>query len=187
MRALAVALWLIGGSVACSQDYFIDKEACPGEGCAYGETWTARESTQLVETPGSSAAIVANVGAGESVRTVTGEVHTLPGRFEVHRAHGDFRSGDEVLVYTYLGEGWFRLRHNGEVKDADLGFSPWGGTTGTRCADQDRCWGSLKEELRFDWWVLVRTESGVEGWIRLDMGKMPDQWSYEEQAFRIRL
>jgi len=70
-----------------------------------------------------------------------------------------------MFLYTYLGEGWFRLRHNGLLKIAELGFSPWGGTSGKRCElDSTRCWGSLQQELYFEWWVKVRTEEGLEGW-----------------------
>jgi len=180
MRALAIAIGMIGSSVACSQESFVDKGACPGEHCSYGAILIARETTQLLETSASSASIVANVQRGEPVRTVTGEVHTVPGHFEIHRSHGEFKPGDDVLLYTYLGEGYFRLRHNGEIKEADLGFSPWGGTSGTRCADQRRCWGTLKAELQFDWWVLVRTKSGVEGWVRLERGEIGDKWTYKE-------
>ena len=160
------------------QEVFVDEGACPGEGCQYGEIWTAREAVVLRERASPEAAVVATVEPGERVRTITGEVHTEAGRFEVQREHGDFRPGDEVLVFTYLGEGWFRLQHEGEIKEADLGFSPWGGSAGRRCNSSERCWGSLHEELRFDWWVLVRADSGSEGWIRLEQGVLRDRWSF---------
>lgn len=177
MRAMTLIAGLIGSSVGCAQDVFVDEDACPGEGCGYGETWIARESIPLREMPESSASVALIVQAGESVRTMMGEVHTIPARFEVRRSEGEFVPGDEVLVYTYLGEGWFRIRHNGSVKEADLGFSPWGGTGGSRCTDAERCWGSLTKELQFDWWVLVETEAGVEGWTRLEGGVMGEQWA----------
>jgi hypothetical protein len=167
---------LICSAVAHAQGVFIDKDTCPGEGCEFGETWTARTAIQLREAPDPSAAVAFIVEEGESVLTRAGEVHTIPGRFEVHRAQGEFVPGDEVFVYTYRGEGWFRIRHNGEIKVADLGFSPWGGTAGTRCADEQRCWGSLSEELQFDWWVLVETEGGEQGWARVERGLARDQW-----------
>ena len=152
-------------SAAAAEDIFIDKGACPGEGCLYGESWIARKAVRLLSAPDASATPAGTVGPAEAVETLTGEVHTVPGRFVVQQPHGEFSPGDEVLVYTYLGEGWFRIRHNGELKEADLGFSPWGGSPGKRCEVDSRCWGSLQQKLRFDWWIKVRTRKGLEGWL----------------------
>jgi hypothetical protein len=157
--SLALLLVLVTSPV------FVDKGACPGEGCTYGERWIAKEQARLRAGPSREAEQTVAVQPGEEVVTVSGEVHTVPSKFVVRREHEGFRPGDEVLVYTYLGEGWFRLRHNGELKKADLGFSPWGGSAGRRCEEDPRCWGILEELLQFDWWVLVRTSSGVEGWV----------------------
>ncbi len=159
---LAIGLLVIAQALA--QDTFIDEGACPGEGCVYGESWVARSRVRLHNAPNLSAPFAGTVLAGEAVQTVSGEVHTRPGRFIIHRSHDEFAPGDEVFLYTYLGEGWFRLRHNGLLKVADLGFSPWGGTSGKRCELDSRCWGSLQQELYFEWWVKVRTEEGLEGW-----------------------
>ena len=167
MRGIICLIGLLAfGYVAAKDDVFIDEGACPGEGCRYGEVWIATEPVDLQRTADASTEIVATIQAGQSVQTLTGQVHTVPGRFEVHRVHDEFVPGDEVLLYTYLGEGWFRLRHNGETKEVDLNFSPWGGSGGTRCDNEARCWGSLQKELEFDWWVKVRTKNGAEGWVR---------------------
>jgi hypothetical protein len=85
----------------------------------------------------------------------------------VHRAEFGFEPGDEVLVYTYLGEGYFKVRHNGQLKEAELGFSPWGGTAGKRC-EVPSCWGTLASDLAFDWWVQVRGVDGTTGWTKED-------------------
>ena len=163
LRILVAALPFLAVPVL-AQDVFVDEGACPGEGCVYDEQWVARSLVQLYEAPVESALVSGIVREGEAVQTTTGEVHTEPGRFIVHRPHDEFSPEDEVFLYTYLGEGWFRLRHNGELKVADLGFSPWGGTSGKRCELESRCWGSLEQELHFEWWVKVRTEGGLEGW-----------------------
>jgi hypothetical protein len=168
--ALALGLLVLIVSRPTAQGVFIDKGACPGEGCMYGERWVARSAVDLLKAPESTAPVVATVKTGEPISTVTGEVHTVPGRFVVHRTHQDFNPGDEVLVYTYLGEGVFRIRHNGQLRDADLNFGPAGGSGGKRCEEQPRCWGTLQEELQFTWWVLVRTTSGTEGWVRNTAG-----------------
>src|SRR5713226_1269451 len=154
---------LVAFSIAAT-DVYIDKGACPGEGCTYGERWLAKRQVVLYARPSTRTKVVATLPQGTPVITITGEVHTRFARFIVNRAQGEFKPGDEILVYTYLGEGVFKVRHNGQLKEAKLGFSPWGGTAGTRCEASDRCWGTLESELQFDWWVLVRTGSGVEGW-----------------------
>ena len=164
---LALLLLIAGASTA--DDVFIDKGACPGEGCSYGESWVARGLVELRYGPDLSASVTGTVRPGEAVRTLTGEVHTIPGLYVVKRVvkrpGGDFAPGDEVLVYTYLGEGWFRIRHNGELKRADLGFSPWGGSSGDRCERDPNCLGFLERKLQFSWWIKVRTSEGVEGWV----------------------
>jgi hypothetical protein len=162
--ALVTSGLLLLALVAAAEEVFVDRGACPGEGCRYGERWVASTPVPLRARPDSAAPSVTTVQAGDSVHTLTGEVHTVPGRFVILRAHADFAPGDEILLYTYLGEGWFRIRHDGRLREADLGFSPWGGSPGKRCEKDPGCWGILESELRFDWWVKLRTSEGVEGW-----------------------
>ncbi len=164
MRLVFLICGMFLGGELPAQDVFVDKGACPGEGCVYGERWVARARVRLLSAPDLSATVVGILDTGMAVQTVTGEVHTIPARFTVRQPHGEFAPGDIVHVYTYLGEGWFRVRHDGETKEADLGFSPWGGSSGKRCELEDRCWGTLQEELRLDWWIKVRTPDGTEGW-----------------------
>ena len=113
VRTALLFIGVLVSADAIAQDLFIDKGACPGEGCVYGEQWVARTPVRLRSAPSLTASFSGTVLAAESVQTVTGEVHTSPGRFVVHRPHGGFAPGDEVFLYTYLGEGWFRLRHEG--------------------------------------------------------------------------
>jgi hypothetical protein len=165
MRAGILGFGLLVAVVALGQEPYIDKGACPGEGCGYGERWVTETAIQLRGAPGSSSTIVATLERAEPVATITSEVHTIPVRFIVRRAHEEFVPGDEVIVYTYLGEGRFRLRHNGKLKEVDLDFSPAGSSNGTRCDVEARCWGTLEKEHESQWWVKVRTRSGLEGWV----------------------
>ena len=168
MRPLHCLIWfLLCGRAVAQGGIYIDKGACPGEGCRYGEEWTASRTVSLLEQPDPAAKLVAALSAGTAVETVTGEVHTVPGRFIVHRPYGNFVPGDEVLLYTYLGEGRFRLRHNGLLKDVDLNIGPGDSARSTGCDKNDkRCWGTLQDELKFEWWVKVRADNGAEGWVR---------------------
>ena len=167
LKYFSFLLFLPGAlSVCAAQPRFVDKGACPGEGCGYGETWIPRSPVSLRARPSEDSAVLAVLEAGAEVMTIGGEVHTTPSLFHVARQHGVFRPGDEIWVYTYLGEGYFRVLHNGELKEADLGFSPWGGTAGRRCEASPRCWGTLEASLDFDWWVELRGPGGVIGWTR---------------------
>jgi len=165
IRALLTSIAILVSGYAVAQDVFVDEGACPGEGCVYGERWVARKSLQLYSDPSSTADVSGEVVEGEAVQTVSGEVHTIPGRFIIYRTHGEFVPGDEVLLYTYLGEGWFRLRHNGQLKVADLGTSPWNRVLGQGCKKEPNCWGSLQSKLVFHWWVKLQTTEGLEGWV----------------------
>lgn len=163
MRGALVLLAAVLLTAAESDEVFVDAGACPGEACVYGEQWTAREPVELRASPAEAAAVVATLSAQERVETVTGEVHTRPGRFVVKKARDGFEPGAVLLLYTYLGERWYRARHEGALVRADLGFGPYG----RRCRepDDDRCWGVLERRAQSRWWVRVRRSSGLEGWV----------------------
>lgn len=105
------------------------------------------------------------VKAHESVEGVTGEVHSTPVRFIVTRAHGPYKPGDILWVYSYEGEGYFQILMDGELVSEELPFSPYGGSSGTRCQeDEQSCWGILEQEMSNPWWVKMKSENGLEGW-----------------------
>ena len=142
---------------------YIDKGACPFECCVY-RTWDTKTDTVVYAQPERNARIVGLLKAGAAVEAITGEVHAKPARFLVKRRHGEHKPGEVLWVYTYLGEGHFRVWWNGAMHDVDLGFSPYGGSPGARCEDSQQCWGELERALRFTWWVKVRSKEGWEGW-----------------------
>ena len=168
MRTLMVAVVVaLSPGIATSADSpparYIDKGACPSECCTYG-AGTAKADTVIRATPDRSAKVVGLLKAGASVDAITGEVHTSPARFVVNRPHAAYKPGDVLWVYTYLGEGHFKVWRNGVMHEEDLGFSPYGGSAGSRCENTEQCWGQLKTELKSSWWVKVRSEDGWEGW-----------------------
>jgi len=54
------------------------------------------------------------------------------------------------------------------LTEADLGFSPWGGSAGKTCDKPQHCWGHLTRELEFTGWLRVITETSLEGWVIAD-------------------
>ncbi|HEX8422069.1 MAG TPA: hypothetical protein VF634_01595 [Pyrinomonadaceae bacterium] len=143
---------------------YIDRGACAGEGCGYGR-WKTTKDTDAYAAPDVRSRKVGQFRAGTDALALTGEVHVVPGKFVVKRRHGRFRAGNIIRVYTYRGEGRFKVRHAGRWYDEeDLGFSPWGGTAGRRCELGAECWGELESELDMVTWVKVRSADGWTGW-----------------------
>jgi hypothetical protein len=142
---------------------YIDIGACPFECCVY-RVWNTTADTFAHARPDKKANRVGLLKAGTIVEAITGEVHASPGRFVVKKWHAEYKPGDILWVYTYLGEGRFKVWGKGAMQEQDLGFSPYGGSPGARCENRERCWGELEKELTFSWWVKVRSMEGWEGW-----------------------
>lgn len=155
----------LGVLSAEEQEIFVDSGACPGEGCGYCALYVARTDVTVYEKPSLKSKQLGEIPSGDTFVSKSGEVHTVPTRFEVKREHGGIKPGDEVFALTYLGEGYFRIFHNGSLTQADLGFSPWGGGAGKTCDNPQFCWGRLTKELEFTWWMWVISESSLEGWV----------------------
>ena len=143
--------------------YYIDKGACPGECCTYRQ-WKTEITTRLFSHPDIHSRRVGVVHAGSTVSALTGEVHTIPSRFVAKTSHGRYRAADVLWVYTYIGEGVFKVWFSGRMREEQLEFSPFGGSSGNRCEKSATCWGELDQELRSTWWIRIRTPTGLRGW-----------------------
>ena len=141
----------------------VDEGACPFECCQYGR-WTATEDTPAFVSPSAKRAAL-TIPTGTAVTAFTGYVRTEGRPFLVTRPHAPYKPGDTLIVYTYYGEGAFSVWYNGKRFTEDLGFSPYGGTGGTRCTDETYCWGTLSQELQSDWWIHVRLANGKTVWV----------------------
>ena len=180
MRGIGMIRWWLvlvlgvgccGGSAAVERapKALLDRGACPFECCRYGQ-WTATRRVPLLAAAREGGRRVGWIAPGSRVQALDGFVRTIGQPFRVHRAHAGYRPGETLMVYTYQGEGSFRIWRAGRWQDEDLGFSPYGGTGGTRCADDARCWGTLAAPLRSDWWVRVRLPDARVGWVRGNAG-----------------
>ncbi len=141
----------------------VDKGACPGEGCSYGE-WKVAKTTSVRTRPDINAPVIGELEVGTTVNALTGEVHVVPRQFVVSKPHRRYKKGDVLWVYSYVGEGYFKVRFGGESYNDDLGFSPYGGSSGTRCEAAAECWGELKGQYQQAWWVEIETPGGLTGW-----------------------
>ena len=148
---------------------FIDKDICPGEGCSYEGNARVLKSMKAYAEPNENSLAIYEFTAGVVVTSSESEVHTVAGRFVVKRVYESYRPGDVLWVYTYLGEGLFKVWHGGKMYEEKLDFSPWGGSAGKRCENGDgSCWGELEKEMEMTWWLKVKSVNGREGWVRVN-------------------
>jgi hypothetical protein len=117
---------------------FIDKGACPFECCTY-RAWNVKADTVVRAKPDKTAKVVGLLKAGAIVEAITGEVHSSPAVFVVKQPHAGYKPGDVLWVYTYLGEGRFKVWRNGAMHEEDLGFSPHGANEAAHFGNKDAC------------------------------------------------
>lgn len=161
-------IFLIGVSTLQGQsqkgpEFLVDKGACPFECCTYG-TWKAEQSTKLFADPKKGSKEISTIRKGAQVKALTGEVHSRPVEFVVRKKHEGYKPGDILQVYSYAGEGVFKVWMNGKLGEISLDIGSGGGPTGEECLRDEYCWGELKGPLASVWWVKIRTKEGVEGW-----------------------
>jgi len=148
---------------------FVQKKACPFEGCQFGK-WTATQPVKLYADwkDSGSKRVVAVITAHEVVTAVTGIYITYePAEIKVTApipAYG-LKPGDTVYTYMSLGEGTFNAWFNGfYVEQFDgSGIQERDGLGG--CSRN--CNAILLKEARADWWVQIRTKKGTVGWTRM--------------------
>jgi hypothetical protein len=155
---LLIALPLFVALAAYADDhpiFFVDKGACPFECCTYRD-WGTEKTTKLYAEPKTNSPVVGAAEKGTTVKAKTGEVHTKPGELIVKRDVAPYRKGDILWVYTYLGEGYFKIWYRGKFIKDQIDFN-------VRNPTPDD-WGYFKVMPNSVWWVKIRTPSGLEGW-----------------------
>jgi hypothetical protein len=111
---------------------------------------------------------VARLSAGDEVTGVTGLVITVrPGKIRIDRdlPEQGLRSGDTVLVYTNLGEGyakvWFKGRFYSEF---DITFAAW--PDHAACGPA-KCTAAFTDVGKSAWWAQLKLRSGRTGWVNM--------------------
>ncbi len=137
--------------------FYVDKGACPFECCTYRE-WGVEKTTKLYSEPTEQSSVVGTAEKGSIATAQTGEVHTKPGKLVVKRDVAAFCKGDVLWVYTYLGEGFFKIWHQGNFIEEQIDFS-----FENPSLDD---WGHFEVRPESVWWVKVRTSGGVDGWTK---------------------
>lgn len=122
----------------------VDHGVCPYEGCKYDEQWKASLDVNAYASPPQSVGAPLDklpvkmvIRAGEWARTITGCVLA-------QRRRG--RLGDRmVYLYSYLGEGFWRGWVDGRLQVVNN--------------------ATLLEDADHEWWIEVRTQNGLHGWV----------------------
>ena len=133
-----------------------EQGACPFECCRYGK-WTSTETLPVYARADRKAAKLGEIPPGTAFDAVTGFTRTVAGTFRFTRSHGDFRAGEQITVYNYLGEGNCRAWRNGRMTEVSLPVSPFGGR-GSEV-------GEMVKPPAQSWWVQVVTPQGKRGWV----------------------
>ena len=153
---------------------FVDRNICPGEGCQFkGHRAKIVATTTAYKGPSTTSGRLFTVPLGLMVTGIDSLVRTRPGQFRVkrpmNRPNEKYRPGEVLFVYTYLGEGVFKIWYRGKMIEENLEFSVWGGSAGERCElDPVNCWGILEKRTDMKWWLKVRLNDGRRGWILVD-------------------
>lgn len=162
--AMLTALATGGSAQVAAPDVLIDHGACPFECCRYG-AWTTTRPTPAYAAPYGQGPKLVTIAAGVTVTALTGQVRSRARRFVVHRRHGRYQPGDQLMVYGYQGEGQFTVWFDGASAIEDLGFSPYGGSGGPSCTDRRTCWGTLARPLQSQWSAQLRLTDGRTAWV----------------------
>jgi hypothetical protein len=140
---------------------YIEKDACPGEGC-YFRRAQALNAIDLYDKPGRSSVVVGQVAQGEWVDRIASENRFAPVKGVVRADHEPFRMGDIVYRLGNQGEGCFDVWDKGVIGMwCDLGSDDPLENGGI---EWDKA--SPPTDGSEGWWVQVTREKGPGGWLR---------------------
>ena len=156
---------VVSGFAQAPPKVFIDRGACPFEGCTY-RRWTVTSDTALYGQPEGTKP-VGEVHKGETVDAIDGEVHVVPTPMTVVFNHEDFHRGDRVYLLTYLGEGFMEVWFEGKISVEEVLFLFTGDDLWPTCLQASAdCWGRIEKREPFDWWILIKPHQGKSGWTK---------------------
>lgn len=145
-----------------TEGYFVDKGACPGEGCWLSGRMQWTRPAPVYDRPSPKARKIGALRANEWAEAVDREFHIAPSRGVVREPNSQadqLAKGDVVYIIGYEGEGWMTLWRAGdrlgwaapdiEPNLADIAWDP---------APKTR-----REPVM---WVRIKRAKGVSGWVR---------------------
>jgi hypothetical protein len=169
-----VGLWFISALNASQSKRpelpFFDWNACPFEGCTYGQ-WTAKKPVVVYDTWKKTRKSVTRVAVGDKVTAVTGVVITYkPGIIRIDNdLPGDqgLKRGDIIYTYAYRGEATWAVWINGVYHDA-FGVPSTHPPDDPRCAIVTDCTATELQHGEKEWWAKIKLKSGKTVWVNMD-------------------
>jgi hypothetical protein len=156
---------------------FIVKDACPFEGCTFGE-WEVLGDTNVYQSPNKNSPIIGKLERGTKAHVLTGMEYVNPGEAKLTGkpySHAEqFDPSKKIYILNYLGEGYSQIFHNGNFMDTRIARKK------TRCSENPNwryCWVELLREPSSDWWVMVKDM----GWVLIEPHSLSpiDPFSYQ--------
>ncbi|MBY0449636.1 MAG: hypothetical protein K2X01_03305 [Cyanobacteria bacterium] len=148
---------------------FIDKDACPYEGCFYG-FWRVESDFPLFDKINSDH-IIGIAKKGSNIKSLTGEVHTLPDILKIKASTlptdrnnpNHYAVNHPVYVLTYLGEGFFRVWYEGRFYEDDAIYCavPSMGV----CTPKLDIYDVVRPGKRV-WWIKIQLANKKTGWAK---------------------
>lgn len=157
MFVILAALLALAAGPPLTDGVYIDRDACPFEGCDTSLPWRAQFATPLYAAPGSGT-VLAKVRKGERVKVLQTEYHAHPRRGVVQNTVEPFAKGDVIWTLTPQGEGYTSVWRRGDI----LTLPP---EEAGREGDVQVAWDP-EPEVSDIWWVQVRTARGKVGWLK---------------------
>jgi hypothetical protein len=174
LLAIAVALYVYtaeyGEFEAAETKVEVVKDACPGEGCAFGG-WEVYKDTPVRAVPDDTSPPIGMLAPGEPITAKTGEIHMVPGIAKVVGPLPEHGKGIDknkpVEILDYLGEGYSRVRQGSDYFEVKVARSH------TECPERTirYCWVELvREPTEGKWWVFVQVKGReLKGWVDMDI------------------
>jgi beta-lactamase regulating signal transducer with metallopeptidase domain len=148
---------------------YVQKDACPFEGCTYG-IWDVLKDTDVYKEPDTNSQVSGLLKHGEKIRALTGEVHVIPGRAiatgQPPSSVRDLDPEKEIFILDYIGEGRSRVFQDGNFAEVKIARSK------NQCMenpDLKYCWVEILEEPIVNWWVSIESLDGkIKGWALME-------------------
>jgi hypothetical protein len=165
-RLLLVTLTLVSANLNAAELSipFIVEDACPFEGCTFGE-WDVLRDTNVLQRPNEDSKITGKLSAGTKANIVTGISYVIPGEAIVTGkpySHAEIMAPNKkVYILNYLGEGYSQVFLDGQFVNTKIA------RTKNRCLDKPNwryCWVKIIREPVIKWWVNVKDR----GWVLMD-------------------
>lgn len=151
----------------------VERPACPGEGCSFGE-WLACDTVSVFLHEGDTTALAGRLLPGEPMTVHDGAVIVrTPGIVAVQRdgprgfsqaGEVALAPGDTVYVLNYLGEGVFNAWVRDTLMEVEV-FWPWDDWL---VGDDHDYAGEVVQEADTEFWLRVAAPGGGEGFVLVD-------------------